>query len=104
LTRPLAAADLAGLSFAPIVAGRHPAFDLAVAAGRAGGTAPCALNAADEAAVAGFLEGRWPLGTVPDLLARVMDAHRAEPVESLDQLRAVDAWARAEVRNAAARR
>jgi 1-deoxy-D-xylulose-5-phosphate reductoisomerase len=104
LTRPLAPAELGGLTFAPIVAGRHPAFDLALAAGRAGGTAPCALNAADEAAVAGFLAGRWPLGAVPDLIARVMDAHRPEPVDSLDQLRAVDAWARGEVQSEAARR
>lgn len=104
LTPPLAPADLAGLTFAPIVPGRHPAFDLALAAGRSGGTAPCALNAADEVAVAGFLDGRWALGAIPDLIARVMDAHRPEPVDSLDQLRAVDAWARAEVRSEAARR
>ena len=44
---------------------RFPAFDLALAAGRAGGTAPCALNAADEVAVAAFLDGAIPLGRVP---------------------------------------
>jgi len=44
----LAPADLAGLHFDPIAAGRYPAFDVALAAGRTGGTAPCALNAADE--------------------------------------------------------
>jgi 1-deoxy-D-xylulose-5-phosphate reductoisomerase len=93
---PVSPADLAGLTFAPIEPGRHPAFDLALAAGRAGGTAPCALNAADEVAVEAFLDGRLPLGAVPDVIAAVMDAHRVEPVESLDQLRAVDAWARDE--------
>ena len=50
----LKAVDLAGLEFAPIPAGRFPAFDLAVSAGRLGGTAPCALNAADEVAVDAF--------------------------------------------------
>src|SRR5204862_7982054 len=39
---------LGGLEFAPIAAGRFPAFDLARAAGEAGGTAPCGLNAADQ--------------------------------------------------------
>jgi 1-deoxy-D-xylulose-5-phosphate reductoisomerase len=101
---PIAPADLSGLSFATIAPGRHPAFDLARAAGRAGGTAPCALNAADEVAVEAFLAGRLPLGAVPDVIAGVMDAHRVEPVESLAQLRAVDAWARDEARAHAARR
>jgi len=103
-TAPLAATDLGGLTFAPIERGRYPAFDLARAAGRAGGTAPCALNAADEVAVEAFLAGRLPLGAVPDVIAAVMDAHRTEPVESLAQLRAVDAWAREEARAGATRR
>jgi 1-deoxy-D-xylulose-5-phosphate reductoisomerase len=86
---------LAGLEFEPLPPGRHPAFDLAVAAGRAGGTAPCAINAADEVAVAAFLAGRIELGQVPEVLASVMDAHAIEPVESIEQLDRVDAWARA---------
>jgi 1-deoxy-D-xylulose-5-phosphate reductoisomerase len=100
---PIAAvrpADLAGLSFAPIPRGRYPAYDLAVAAGHAGGTAPCALNAADEVAVAAFLAGRIPLGRVPELIAEVMAGHRNEAVESLDQLLEVDARARAAARAA----
>jgi 1-deoxy-D-xylulose-5-phosphate reductoisomerase len=101
---PLAAPDLSDLSFAAIPAGRHPAYDLARAAGRAGGTAPCALNAADEVAVEAFLSGKIALGAVPDVIAAVMDAHRVEPVESLAQLREVDVWARDEARAGAARR
>jgi len=93
---------LAGLAFAEIPAGRHPAFDLARAAGEAGGTAPAALNAADEVAVAAFLDGAIPLGRLPEVLARVLDAHVREPVESLAQLDAVDAWARGEARRAMA--
>ena len=100
----LAPAALAGLSFAPIPPGLYPAFDLAGAAGRAGGTAPCALNAADETAVAAFLDGRVPLGAVPEVIAEVMDGHRAEAVESLAQLEAVDAGARAAARAAVGRR
>ncbi len=91
---PLAARDLAGLEILPIEAGRHPAFDVALAAGIAGGTAPCAVNAADEVAVQAFLDGALRLGQVPEVLKRVLDEHRVEPVESLEQLAAVDARAR----------
>jgi 1-deoxy-D-xylulose-5-phosphate reductoisomerase len=92
--RPLAPSDLAGLSFAPLAPGRYPAFDLAVAAGRAGGTAPCVLNAADEVAVHAFLGGRLALDGVPALVERVLEQHDVAPVESYEQLRRVDEWAR----------
>jgi 1-deoxy-D-xylulose-5-phosphate reductoisomerase len=86
---------LAGLTLERIPAGAFPAFDLGIAAGRAGGTAPCVFNAADEIAVAGFLAGTIPLGAVPDVLAAVLDEHDVQPVVSFEQLREVDAWARA---------
>ena len=92
--RPLDPVALGGLEFAPLRAERFPAFALALAAGRAGGTAPCALNGADEVAVGAFLEGAVPLERVPQILARVLDAHRVEAVESVEQLERVDAWAR----------
>ena len=101
---PLEAAALAGLEFAPLPPGRFPAFDLAVAAGRAGGTAPCVLNAADEVAVRAFLDGAIPLGRVPEVLAETLERHRTEPVESLAQLERVDAWAREAARAAAGAR
>ena len=91
---------LAGLVIEPIEPGRFPAFDCALAAGRAGGTAPCVLNAADEVAVHAFLEGAIPLGRVPEVLARVLEAHAVQPVESFAQLREVDAWARTTAREA----
>lgn len=92
------ALDLAGLEMAPIPAGAYPALDVAVAAGHAGGTAPCALNAADEVAVEAFLDGAIPLGAVPEIVRRVVAEHRIEAVESLAQLREVDARARASAR------
>jgi 1-deoxy-D-xylulose-5-phosphate reductoisomerase len=95
---PVEAVHLAGLEFAAIPAGRHPAYDLARRAGEAGGTAPCVLNAADEVAVAAFLDGALTLGQVPDLIARVLDRHTIEAVESLEQLERVDLWARAAAR------
>ena len=100
---PLIPADLAGLEFEPVEAGRFPAFDLALAAGRAGGTAPCVLNAADEVAVRAFLAGEIPLGEVPELIERVLEMVPVARVESLEQLEAVDARARALAREELAR-
>jgi 1-deoxy-D-xylulose-5-phosphate reductoisomerase len=99
-TQPLAPEALANLEFAAIPAGRHPAFDLARQAGEAGGTMPCVLNAADEVAVAAFLEGALTLGQVPECIARVLERHRREEVESLEQLERADGWAREAARAA----
>lgn len=91
---------LAGLEIIAIEPGRFPAFDVALAAGRTGGTAPCVLNAADEIAVQAFLDGAIPLGRVPEILARVLDAIAVERVESFEHLRSVDARAREGARRA----
>ena len=97
---PLDPRRLAGLAFEPIPRGRFPGFDVALEAGRAGGTAPCVLNAADEVAVAAFLEGRLPLGSVPEVIAQVLAALPPRKIESLEQLKSVDASARAMAREA----
>ena len=91
---------LAGLEITPIEAGRYPAFDVALAAGRAGGTAPCVVNAADEVAVQAFLDGELALGQLPAVLERVLAEHTVQAVESLEHLRGVDSWAREAARRA----
>ncbi|MGQ0733691.1 MAG: 1-deoxy-D-xylulose-5-phosphate reductoisomerase [Acidobacteriota bacterium] len=55
---------------------------------------PIVLNAANEVAVASFLEGRLGFTAIARLIADTMDAHVAEPVETLIAVRRVDAWAR----------
>jgi 1-deoxy-D-xylulose-5-phosphate reductoisomerase len=67
---------------------------LALDAGRAGGTAPCALNAADEVAVAAFLGGRIPFTAIPAVIERVLEEMPADPVSHFDDLFAADAEAR----------
>ena len=67
---------------------------LALEAGRAGGTAPCVLNAADEVAVAAFLGERIPFTAIPAVIERVMEAMPAQPVSHFDDLFAADAEAR----------
>src|SRR3954454_16464855 len=67
---------------------------LALEAGRGGGTAPTILNAADEIAVAAFLDQRIPFKAIPAVIERVMEAMPAQPVSHFDDLFAADAEAR----------
>jgi 1-deoxy-D-xylulose-5-phosphate reductoisomerase len=67
---------------------------LALAAGAAGGTAPCVLNAADEVAVAAFLAGQIPFMGIPAVIERVMEEMPARPITHFDDLFAADAEAR----------
>lgn len=77
---------------------RFPALRLGFEAARRGGTAGAALNAANEAAVELFREGRIGFADIARLTGRVMDAHAWEASPALETLLAVDAWARDEVR------
>ena len=70
---------------------------LAREAGEAGGTAPCVLNAANEAAVEAFLDGRIRFLDIAALVAGALERVAAEPVVSAAQLAEVDAAARAAV-------
>ena len=74
---------------------RFPALRLARAAAEAGGTMPAVLNAANEIAVAAFLEGRLAFAGLPDLIERVIDRHSVRPARDLDTVLEVDRWARA---------
>ena len=72
-----------------------PCLDLAYRALAAGGTAPAALSAANEVAVAGFLEGKITFLQIPELVAAALEAHAPLPVESLEPVLRADRWARA---------
>jgi 1-deoxy-D-xylulose-5-phosphate reductoisomerase len=67
---------------------------LAREAGEAGGTAPCVLNAADEVAVAAFLEGRIPFTGIAAAVERVLEEMPARPVSHFNDLFDADAEAR----------
>ncbi|MBX3692916.1 MAG: 1-deoxy-D-xylulose-5-phosphate reductoisomerase [Luteimonas sp.] len=70
--------------------------DLAYAALRAGGTAPAILNAANEEAVAAFLDGRLPFLAIAEVVAGCLDRLAAEPVRDLAGLLDSDLTARRE--------
>jgi len=82
---------------------RYPCMALAYAAGRAGGTMPAVMNAANEQAVALFLEERIHFLDIPRLIERVCDRHRVDRMNhpSLADVLAVDGWARQAVDEAA---
>src|SRR6201747_820378 len=67
---------------------------LALEAGASGGTAPCVLNAADEVAVAAFLDGRDPFPGIPAVIERVLEEMPARPITHFDDLFDTDAEAR----------
>lgn len=67
---------------------------LALDAGRTGGTMPAAMNAANEVAVAAFLAGACGFLDIERTVETVMNAHPAERLSSVEQVEAVDAWAR----------
>jgi len=73
---------------------RFPGLRLGYEAARTGGTMPAVLNAANEVAVAAFLEGRIKFPDIPRVVAETMAAHAPRPLESLEQVLGVNRWAR----------
>jgi 1-deoxy-D-xylulose-5-phosphate reductoisomerase len=71
-----------------------PSLALARAAGEAGRSMPCVLNAANEVAVATFLDGRLPFLGIPEVVERTLNAIEAVEARDLDDLTAIDAEAR----------
>jgi 1-deoxy-D-xylulose-5-phosphate reductoisomerase len=86
------------LTFEPVRTDVFRAFHCGVAAGRTGGTAPAVFNAANEVAVAAFLEGCISFGRISGIIEGVLEAHRPEPVTSVETLRTADRDARARAR------
>ncbi len=100
--QPLDFRTLGTLEFAAPDESTFRCLPLARHAGSTGGTLPCAMNAANEVAVAAFLAEECSYLGIAACVEAVMDAHEREGVqrvESLDQLEAVDAWARAVARS-----
>ncbi|TMG38549.1 MAG: 1-deoxy-D-xylulose-5-phosphate reductoisomerase [Chloroflexi bacterium] len=85
------------LTFEALDEQRFPAVALARAAGERGGSAPAVLNAANEQAVALFLEGRIGFTDIVALVRRALAEAPAAGSMSLDSLLSADRWARARV-------
>ena len=102
--RRLDLTEVGQLNFRKPDPSKYPCMQLAYAAGRSGGTMPAVMNAANEQAVALFLEEQVHFLDIPRLIERVCDRHRVDLTSnpSLDDVLAIDTWARQAVQEAAA--
>jgi 1-deoxy-D-xylulose-5-phosphate reductoisomerase len=94
---PLDLARAGRLDFAVPDTGRFPCLALAFRALSGDAGLPIVLNAANEIAVAAFLQGRLGFTSIGDLICRSMDAYERDsvrPVRGLDDVRTIDRWAR----------
>lgn len=85
------------LDFQPPDLERFEALQLGHEAARVGGTAGAVLNAANEAAVAGFLSGELKFAEITTACRTVLENHNFDPSPTLADLLAIDRWAREEV-------
>jgi 1-deoxy-D-xylulose-5-phosphate reductoisomerase len=92
-------AALRRLDFEPPDRATFRGLDLAYAAGRAGGTAPAWLNAANEIAVDAFLDGEIGWSSIADVSDAVLARHDGAMADSVDAVIAADRRARAEAQS-----
>ena len=95
---PLDLAARGTLTFEPPDPERFPCLGYGYAALKAGGTAPAVLNAANEEAVAAFLDGRIGFPAIAETIDRVLGQSSTRPARTLDDILLADGWARAEAR------
>ncbi len=102
---PIAPLDLASvgeLTFEAVDSDAFPCLELARAAARAGGTAPCVLNAANEIAVYAFIAGRLAFTGIPAVIEATLERLPGVPVRAFESLYDADREARAIAREAVA--
>jgi 1-deoxy-D-xylulose-5-phosphate reductoisomerase len=92
---PLDLASIGALTFEPVDEDAFPCLRLARDAARAGGTAPCVMNAANEVAVHAFLTGRLDFLGIPAVIEETLDRLPAAPVSAFESLYDADRAARA---------
>ena len=91
---PLDLAAVGELTFSAVDLDAFPCLRLAGEAARAGGTAPCVLNAANEIAVHAFLEGRLGFLQIPRVIEQTLSELPGEPVRAFESLYEADRLAR----------
>lgn len=87
-------ASLSKLEFFPPDLEKFPCLKLAYRALRTGGTMPAVLNAANEVAVAAFLNEKIKFGDIPRMIQSVCDAHELLPAADIEAVVNADKWAR----------
>jgi 1-deoxy-D-xylulose-5-phosphate reductoisomerase len=92
---PLDLAQVGSLTFEPVDVEAFPCLRLAREAARAGGTAPCVLNAANEVAVHAFLRGALEFNAIGDTIERTLQRLGGQPLRGFESLYEADRLARA---------
>ena len=92
--RPLNLVELGSLTFEPVDEETFSCVRIAADAARAGGTATCTMNAANEIAVHAFLGGRLRFLDIADVIEKTLVELPSRPVHSFDALGEADAEAR----------
>ena len=82
------------LTFMNVDRRRYPALDMAYGALARGGTVPAVLNAANEVAVAAFLDGRIGFRRIHEISRKTIESHKSVEPKTLQQVLEVDKWAR----------
>ncbi|MGA7173081.1 MAG: 1-deoxy-D-xylulose-5-phosphate reductoisomerase [Candidatus Dormiibacterota bacterium] len=98
VVRPLQLAELGRLDFEAVDPARYPALQVVRDAGVRGGAAPAVMNAANEVAVAAFLDGRLQFMEIATVVERVTSSFEQPAFLGLEQLLAADRWAREQAR------
>ncbi|MFL6215094.1 MAG: 1-deoxy-D-xylulose-5-phosphate reductoisomerase [Blastocatellia bacterium] len=98
---PLGLDKLARLEFFEPDFERFPCLRLAYDAMREGGTMPAAMSAANEVAVAAFLDRRIEFMDIPRLISETMAAHSTQACSSIEAVLEADRWARAHAESVA---
>jgi 1-deoxy-D-xylulose-5-phosphate reductoisomerase len=93
-TRRLKLAEIGSLTFEEVDRAAFPCLDLCLQAARAGGTAPCVLNAANEVAVHAFLSGRLSFTGIAEVIDATLQAMPGGPVRAFESLFEADRAAR----------
>ena len=91
---PLNLTQLSGLSFTEPNFAQFPCLSLAFAAAKAGGTTPAVLNAANEVAVAAFLDDGLPYLSIPNVVEHCLNTLPSVAASSLETILEADALAR----------
>lgn len=87
------------LTFSPPDLEKFPCLRLAYQSMEIGETMPAILNAANEAAVNGFLEGSIKFTDIPLLIQRVMEEHEVKTARTIEDILRADQWAREKTKN-----
>ncbi|MBI4223594.1 MAG: 1-deoxy-D-xylulose-5-phosphate reductoisomerase, partial [Deltaproteobacteria bacterium] len=90
--------EIASLNFERPDPERFPCLRLAREALQKGDSYPCVLNAANEVAVAAFLEEKIGFIDIPKIVEQVLDRHQPSSLNTLEDVLETDQWARSEAK------